>query len=232
MTLIFPLFSYVSFRLFFGFVMSSSGGGKKAVIGHAVIKGDDPMTLSIINPGTIPGPGRQYRGRYPCASFHHNDVWYLGTYGLTGGNGYGGLNWPMLGPFGGFHVSLDNGKTWITSPLFTDVNKALFPEPSRLKDPVKLGAPHVVDFGKNMEHSPDGKMYLVGHGSTEKDQEDRKANFSWITGDQIYLCRVNPSPKTVNDESQYEYYAGKNTDGQAIWSTDFSDGCRLLRAIL
>ena len=27
--------------------------------------------------------------------------------------------------------------------------------------PVKIGAPKFVDFGKNMEHSPDGKAYLL-----------------------------------------------------------------------
>ena len=35
-------------------VMSSSGGGKGAVVGHATIIGENPMDLSIINPGTIP----------------------------------------------------------------------------------------------------------------------------------------------------------------------------------
>ena len=27
---------------------------------------------------------------------------------------------------------------------------------------VKFGAPHFVDFGQELEHSPDGKAYLVG----------------------------------------------------------------------
>ncbi len=202
-------------------VMSRSDGGEKAVIGHATISGDDPMHLTVTNPGTIPGPGGQYPGRYPCASLHYNGVWYIGTYGLASSN-YG-LNFPILGPFGGFHISTDNGKTWTPSPRGTDLGKALFPEPPQFRGPVKLGSPHVVDFGKNMKHSPDGKMYLVGHGSTEMDQQDRKANLSWVTGDQIYLCRVKPSPQTINDESQYEYFAGHNADGKAIWSADFSD---------
>lgn len=203
-------------------VMSRSGGGASAVVGHATIVGDDPMNLSVVNPGTIPGPGGQYSGRYPCASLHHDGIWYIGTYGLTNA-GYGGFNWPILGPFGGFHISSDNGKTWTPSPLSTDVGEALFPEPETYKGPVKMGSPHVVDFGKNMEHSPDGKMYLVGHGSTQKDQEDRKANLSWVTGDQVYLSRVDPAPDTVNDESQYEYFAGHAADGGAVWSTEFTD---------
>jgi len=30
-----------------------------------------------------------------------------------------------------------------------------------------MGSPHFVDFGKNMERSPDGKVYLVGHDAAE-----------------------------------------------------------------
>ena len=26
-----------------------------------------------------------------------------------------------------------------------------------------MGSPQVVDFGKNMQYSPDGKMYRIGH---------------------------------------------------------------------
>jgi len=120
----------------------------------------------------------------------HNGIWYIGTYGLANGNCE--ANWPILGPCAGFHISKDLGKTWTPSPRSTEPGKALFPEPAKFKDPIKLGSPHFVDFGKNLEHSPDGKAYLVGHGATEPDQEDRNANASWITGDQIYLCRVTP----------------------------------------
>ena len=144
-----------------------SGSGRKAAIGHAVIAGHDPLDLKFVDAGMIPGPGHQYGGRYPCACLHYNGVWYLGTTGVTG------PAWTILGPFGGFHISKDNGKTWTRSPLSTDVGKALFPEPTKFRGPVKIGYPHVVDFGKNMVHSPDGKMYLVGHGSTEQEGEDR-----------------------------------------------------------
>jgi hypothetical protein len=30
---------------------------------------------------------------------------------------------------------------------------------------IKLGTPHFVDFGRDVEHSPDGLAYLVGHGT-------------------------------------------------------------------
>jgi hypothetical protein len=90
-------------------------------------------------------------------------------------------------------------------------------------DPLKLVSPHFVDFGKNMEHSPDGKTYLVGHGSTEKDEEERRANLSWITGNEINLCRVVPTPENINNEDAYEYFAGHDTNGNAVWSDDYTD---------
>lgn len=194
-----------------------------ASVGHAVIEGNDPLNLSVVEPNRIYGKPAPYGGRYPCGSLHYNGVWYIGTYGLNN-RSYKGfrVNWPVLGPCTGFHISKDNGKTWIPSPRSNEPGNTLFPEPKRVNDPVKLGAPHFVDFGKNMEHSPDGMAYLVGHGSTEPDRQDRPANLSWITGDQIYICRVKPSPETINDSSKYEYFAGNGADGKPRWSSDFS----------
>ncbi len=200
-------------------IKSWSGGGG-AVVGHAIIEGDDVRQLKLIEPGLIAGAPAPYEGRYPCASLHFNGVWYVGTYALAGAP-YG-LNWPILGPFAGFHVSKDNGKTWTPSPWGCEPGKTMFPEPATFKGPLKLGVPHVVDFGKNMQHSPDGKMYLVCHGATQADQVDRNANLSWITGDQIYLTRVTPSPETINDASQYEYFAGNNAKGDPQWSKDYA----------
>jgi len=68
-----------------------------------------------------------------------------------------------------------------------------------------MGVPHVVDFGKNMQYSPDGKAYLVGHGATGSNPEPRPANLSWGTGDQIYMARVQPSIQNINDAATYEF---------------------------
>jgi alpha-L-fucosidase len=200
--------------------ISVSSGGKDAASGHAVIEGDDPLDLKVTPIGTWPGSPEPYEGRYPCGSLVHSGVWYYGTYALKNA-GYG-LNWPILGPCPGFYVSKDFGKTWTNPPLTCAPGKALFPEPKKLGGPVKIGAPHFVDFGKNMEYSPDGKAYLVGHGAVEADMEDRVANLSWITGDQVYLCRVKPSPETINDVAQYEYFGGHDEKGKAVWTSDFS----------
>lgn len=197
-----------------------TNGREKSSTGQARIEGNNPMNLKVVSLGTCRGSPAPYKGRYPCGSLVHNGIWYYGTYGLRRA-GYRG-NWPILGPCPGFRISRDFGKTWEETPHTCEPGKALFPEPETLDGPVKIGAPHFVDFGKNMVHSPDGKAYLIGHGSEEEDLEDRKANLSWITGDQIYLCRVKPTPQNINDESKYEYFAGHDESGNAVWTPDYT----------
>ena len=67
-----------------------------------------------------------------------------------------------------------------------------------------------------MEHSPDGKAYLVGMGAEENDPKPRYANLSWITADQIYLARVNPSVEAINDVAKYEFFAGNDAAGTCL----------------
>ncbi len=205
--------------------VGSSSGGDGAVTGNAIMIGDDPLKLTIKNTSAPqPGDPRPYKGRYPCGSLVYNGVWYYGTYCL----GPDGMvqhenftwNWPVLGPMPGFRVSTDFGKTWTPSPLSPD--KPLFPEPAKLMGPVKMGCPHFVDFGKNLEHSPDGKAYLVGMGAEENDPKPRYANLSWITGDQAYLARVRPSIATINDVRAYEFFAGHDAAGAPVWTSDFA----------
>jgi hypothetical protein len=144
--------------------------------GHAVLIGNDPLQLAIKN--TSP-PKRAlaapYRGRYPCGSMVYNSIWYYGTYclGPEASFKHNGLvwNWPNLGPMPGYQISRDYGGTWEASPLTPD--KPLFPEPREYVGPVKMGAPHFVDFGRNMEHSPDGKAYLLGMGAKYNDPKPR-----------------------------------------------------------
>ena len=102
-----------------------------------------------------------------------------------------------MGPFVGFRISYDYGRSWTDTKLTPENN--LFRENAKEGNKVKMGAPHFVDFGKNMEHSPDGKAYLVGHGAPEPDPKPRFANLSWITGDQVYLLRVTPTIENIND---------------------------------
>ena len=55
------------------------------------------------------------RSRYPCGSLVYNNIWYYGTYCLLNDVSLG-MNWPILGPFVGFRVSYDMGKTWKDTP--------------------------------------------------------------------------------------------------------------------
>ncbi|MBN1126912.1 MAG: hypothetical protein JXA82_18060 [Sedimentisphaerales bacterium] len=224
----------------------SSGSGAEARTGHAVMIGDDPLKLTIKNT-SLPklGNALPYQGRYPCGSLVHDGIWYYGTYCLGPSGQYLHKsfmwNWPNLGPMPGFQISRDLGKTWEPSPHSPE--KPLFPEPAEYLEPVKMGAPHFVDFGKNMEHSPDGKAYLLGMGAVANDPESRPcikptaagrfevqpcdedfdhANLSWITADQVYLARVTPSTETINNLSAYEFFNGHDVAGQPVWTSDFN----------
>jgi len=211
--------------------VSAWSGGPKAVVGHAIITGDDPLHLRVVEPGTIPGPAPPYGGRYPSANLFYRGIWYIGTYCLApsgrvekGGTVY---NWPWLGPFVGFHISRDGGRTWELCPH--SPAQPLFGEAALHGEPVKIGAAHVVDFGRELEHSPDGKIYLVSHGASRGPEGRRFAYNSWITGDEIYLARVPPGPDNVNDATEYEFFAGHDAAGQPQWSGQIKDARPIAR---
>jgi hypothetical protein len=200
-------------------------GGERATTAQAVIEGNDPLTLKVYSIGLCIASSLPYKGRYPCGSLIYNNVWYYGTYclGPDPFARYGNMqyNWPWLGPFVGFRYSTDFGRSWKECPHTPE--KPIFGETGINGYPVKIGSPHFVDFGKNMQYSPDGKAYLVAHGADINDQEPRFGNDSWITGDQIYLIRITPTIENINDISKYEFYAGKDSHGKAIWTSDFKN---------
>ena len=68
-----------------------------------------------------------------------------------------------------------------------------------------------------MEHSPDGRAYLVGHGSTRATNTTRE---SWMSGDDVYLARTvtAPDPTTINNRASWEFFAGHDaTSGAPLW---------------
>jgi len=202
-----------------------SSGGDRARTGNARITGDDPLSLTIMSLGSEPASALPYGGRYPSANLVYDGVWYYGTYCVDFDQSkpeYRDLySWAICGPVPGFRISMDYGETWIPSPLSPD--RPLFPESGKYGRQVKMGTPHFVDFGRNLEHSPDGKAYLVGHGAMDADPTPRIAGNSWIAGDAVYLARVSPSPKNVNDLGAYEFFAGQGSDGRPVWSRNFAD---------
>ena len=190
------------------------------VTGNAVIVGDHPLRLDVRALGTVLGATKPYNGRYPCANLVHNGIWYYGTYAVgVPGNRFG----RDVGPFVGFRYSTDYGRTW-TNPTLTP-EKGLFGETAFQNNPIRMGSPHFVDFGRNMKHSPDGKAYLIAHGATSS---ETLQNF--VAGDQINLARVTPSPATINDIRAYEFFAGFEPDGRTPrWTPRFADMRPLFR---
>jgi hypothetical protein len=201
-----------------------SGGKEKARSGIVKIEGNDPMNLKVTSLGTLGASAVPYGGRYPCANIVYDGIWYYGTYGVDFDfskpeypNEY---SWAICGPLPGFAISKDYGKTWTPCPH--DLNNPLMPESGKNGSQVKLGTPHFVDFGKNLQYSPDGKAYLVGHGAMDNDPNPRVANISWIAGDAVYMARVIPSIENMNDITKYEFFAGFNVKKEPLWSSDFS----------
>jgi hypothetical protein len=206
-------------------------GTQNATTGQAVIRGDDPLALTVESLGVCKGDSAPFTGRYPCGSLVRDGIWYYGTYCLgpqpkvfRDGIEY---NWAWLGPFVGFRWSADLGRTWTDCPHIPA--RPIFGEQGLNGEPVRIGSPHFVDFGRNMEHSPDGKAYLVAHGASRGSAGRRFGYNSWITGDEIYLLRVRPSLATINDPAAYELFAGHDAAGRPQWVSDFTRIRPLLR---
>ena len=204
--------------------LGSNSAGEQATTGHATVIGDDPLKLVVTNQGIFRSSPRPYEGRYPCGSLVYKGVWYYGTYCLhpSGQVPRDGIpyNWPWLGPFVGFRWSTNYGWSWTQTPCTPE--NPLFGERALNGEPVKIGAPHFVDFGKELEHSPDGKAYLVCQGASDGANR-RYAYNSWITADQVYLIRVLPGIENMNDRSRYEYFAGHDAQGKGLWSNRFEE---------
>ena len=187
--------------------------------GNVVLSGNDPFHLKITPLEPVKHSNKMFHGTYPCGNLFYNGIWYYGRYLChRWRNTHNEEIAYELGPFLGFRTSGDKGKTW-QDPGFDD-NNNLFPERGRCmgEKPIKLGMPHFVDFGKNMEYSPDGYAYLIGHGT-----EDINGVVNWCSGDAIFMARVKPSVETINNSASYEYYAGTNKENQPLWSKSFGD---------
>ena len=122
---------------------SNAGRGGRSGTGNARILGNDPLHLSLENLGVEYASPAPYGGRYPCASLMHDGVWYYGTYcldesGRTAADGRP-LNWDILGPFVGFRMSRDGGKTWEETPHTPA--RPLFGESGKNGGKIRIGDP-------------------------------------------------------------------------------------------
>ena len=165
-------------------------------------------------------PPALHPASYPSLNFYHAGVWYYGTYALN--NYVPGVNpgpdcgnWCVQCPFDGIRFSRDQSKTW-TAPRqnMSGPTDNLFGETCLNNTKVKFGAPHAVDFGQDNSLSPDGRLYIVGHGA-----ETPESHQAWMQGDSVYMARTvaAPSPDTINDAASWEFYAGGNGPS-ATWS--------------
>jgi hypothetical protein len=191
---------------------------KSTTTGNAILEGYDPFNLVVKPLAPFSREALRYEGYYPCANLFYKGVWYVGGYYCH--RWLNLHNVPItyeLGGFGGFRISKDRGQTWTDTPF--DDRRPLFPETGRCSGDaaIKLGTPHFVDFGQDMEHSPDGLAYLVGHGTYDPD-----GICNWSSGDTISIARVRPTPDTINDPTAYEFFAGHDHNGNPTWSKDFS----------
>ncbi len=184
-----------------------------ATTGMAVIEGDDPLALKVTPLGIYTSRPWPFATRYPCGSLIAKGVWYFGTYILNGDGRPNGEN-TMQGPFVGFRTSTDYGKNWTETPrtpldnLFGELVDMVPGGYSR----IKMGSPHFVDFGQELEHSPDGMAYLLAHGNTDPARPQ-----TWILGDNVYLVRAKPTLETLNDRDSYEAFCGYEASGKAKW---------------
>lgn len=181
--------------------------------GHAILTGGDPMDLKIEVLPKFTQRSERFHGSYPCGSFIHEGIWYYGQYYLHRWINNQGQNITYeLGPFQGFRTSTDLGQSW--SDFLLDDRAPLFGEIGRCGGgaPIRFGAPHLIDFGQEMEHSPDGYAYLVGHGT-----RDANGIANWAGGDAIFLARFKPSIETANAPDAYEFFGGLNADQSPKW---------------
>jgi len=190
----------------------------RTISGNAIITGDDPFDLDIQALPSTELTLTGYPSCYPSGNLVKDDLWFCAcryTSHLVDkrGNQQCFSNGPNR-----FRISRDRGKTWEWSPF--DEYDPIIPELGAQTGhaPLKYGNVHFVDFGKNMEHSPDGYAYLVGHGTC-----DPEGMSNWSTGDAVFLARVMPTSEAINSKTSYQYFAGLKSDGTPSWSKTFAE---------
>jgi len=188
--------------------------GTKAM-GFGIITGTHPKDLVVDVSRKVIATCAPWNARYGTTVLAHEGVIYYGSSYRQLVPMQGMWDYHLLMPFAGFHISQDGGNT------FTAREGSLFPEAEY--PCTKMGECHFVDFGRNMQHSPDGKAYLLGHGHADDNLAPPEGNPNWMWGDAIYLARVRPSVANINDASRYEYWTGKG------WSNDFHEMKPLLQ---
>ena len=205
----------------FGPLGQGAGLPGTVTTGWARVTGGAPDELRVSPVGVLEHRSPRWHGVYPCASLVTESAWFSGTYSVHRWRDPAGR--PVtyeLGPFRGFDVSTDGGRTWRPTPWADP--RSMLGETGRPAGgpPVRFGAPRVVDHGRANEHAPDGKAYLLGHGTS-----DPGGVATWASGDEIVLARVDPDPEAVNDPDAWEFCAGPGR-----WVSRLADAAPVLRS--
>jgi hypothetical protein len=202
-----------------------------------------PFTANVSFPGEL--------GLYPSTSFVFNGSWVFGYYLLADPDGAGCSNWCHLGPLVAFGVaplppaataassssssgrrgaslnlswSFADSPYWGGGPSPPPAPTGVF-EPLDVTKPIRMGVPRFADFGADLEHSPDGKAYLIAKGCSANDG----THCSFMTGDSAYLARtVLPlaqlgSLSALNLASSWEFFAGE----AGAWAPDLAGAAPL-----
>ena len=204
--------------------------------GTSRVYGSSPFNLTVVVNGVVYSNTSNHRYRYPSANIHQAGVWYVSTslrndhndYILPGNDCGGNC---VEGPVVSWKVSEDDGQTW-TDPRYAVMNGTdnVFRQDSsaNLSNKVKFGEPHFVDLGRGNEYSPDGKVYLISHGSNSSFPGTTQGGWEqWDEGDQLYLARVKLSPQTVNDVTAWEFWSGHGLG----WVSGAEDGLELAQPL-
>lgn len=219
--------------------------GENSAQGAAVIAGEDPFNLtvaavySVHHPSLAPlnasFPGA--KGIYPSTSFVFNGSWVIGYYLLADPSGAGCGNWCHLGPLLAFAVGASSpspaGQNWsyFGAPFWGGGGRpeGVF-EPIDVTVPIRMGVPRFVDLGRDLEHSPDGRAYLLGKGCAANDG----VHCSFMTGDSLYLARTREplaslggNMSALNAAQTWEFFAGRRGGGDS-WAPTLAGSAPLL----
>lgn len=225
-----------------------SGCGDGEVAGHrllnmgfARIEGDDPLNLTFRYLGSMNIQDWQRTSAYPGSSLLKDGKWYLALE-----EGWNELTPGRLARFQGMlvghnpaHAVGELGYPFATNPYWSDHSShplRLMQEGTiqALEDAPKGGFwgeepgisrfrnVHFVDFGRNMQHSPDGMAYAVAHGSVGSKPAE------WGNGDGVYLMRVPAEERSLVNAAEWSFYAGRDEHGKVIWTHSVSKAQPLL----
>ena len=205
-----------------GWVVGS--GGEGAATGHATIIGDDPLKLIC-----RPTRASSRAVRAPMKAAIPAAAWSTTASGITapiacipqGGEIRDGITTTGRGSA---RSSASAGPPTTARPgrrRPARRRSRCLASPRLKGEPVKIGAPHFVDFGKNMEHSPDGKAYLAGHGASVG-PEAAASPISVGSPATKFTSPGDAEHREHERRSKYEFFAGHDASGKPRWTRDFA----------